>query len=353
MAKPKRPVAVDLFAGAGGLTLGLERAGFDVRVAVEQRVSAADTYRINNPETAVFSTDIRAVVPTEIQDAARAPIDLLAACPPCQGFTSLTSKWRRDDPRNALVTEVTRLAHALKPRVIMLENVPRLVESNAGRERFDKVVSDFEEMDYRVSWFVANAADFGTPQSRRRLIMYAARVEIAEPLVTHGGAVAGTRNKRTVRNCIGHLGAPKTFEHDRIKKCSTLNSWHVVRNVGAANLARLKAAKPGRPVWELPVALRPSCHKESSGGFRNVYGRMTWDDPSPTITGGCTSPSKGRFGHPERNTTISVKEAALLQDFPASYRLATTYIDDACELIGNAFPARLAEAAAKQAITAL
>ena len=347
MPRKKRPVAIDLFAGAGGLTLGLSRAGFDVRVAVEQRTAAAQTYKLNNPSSRVFAADIRTLSAQDIEDAAGTSIDLLAACPPCQGFTSLTSKWRRDDPRNALVSEVARLTRGLSPRVVMLENVPRLVESSAGRASFDVLVSEFEAMGYGVSWFVADAVQFGTAQHRRRLIMYAAQELIEPPSQKH------SVHARTVRQCIGHLGEPTSFSRERISANATLNSWHVVRNIGPLNLARLKAAKPGRPVWELPRKLRPDCHKENTGGFRNVYGRMSWDDPSPTITGGCTSPSKGRFGHPERDTTISVKEAALLQDFPARYRLATRYIDEACELIGNAFPARLAEVAARQTLKLL
>jgi len=346
-----KPVAVDLFAGCGGLSLGLRNAGFRVAAAVECYEPAARTYAANFRRTALLRADVRDVSGADIlHTAGTRKLDLLAACPPCQGFTSLTSKHPRIDPRNELVAEVVRLADELRPRTVMFENVPRLVESKKGKVYFERLVGELEDLGYRISWFVADAADFGTPQRRRRLIVFAGKKEIDPPAATHGPATDTAWN--TVREAIGAERSPATFRGD-IAECAGLADWHVVRNLGPANKARLAAAKPGGSRADLPNELRPNCHKNSSNGFRNVYGRMIWDAPSPTITGGCTSPSKGRFGHPSRQGTISVKEAAILQDFPPTFKLATPFIDQACQLIGNAFPARLASAAARRVIETL
>jgi len=125
--------------------------------------------------------------------------------------------------------------------------------------------------------------------------------------------------------------------------------WHVVRDLRQQTKARLRAALPGRARFELDDDLLPECHQNGYQGFRNVYGRMSWEKPSPTITGGCTTPAKGRFGHPDRRrTTISVREAALLQTFPARFDFVTDSIDAACEIIGNAVPPVFAEVLGKQ-----
>lgn len=352
MRRSSTPVAVDLFAGAGGLSLGLQRAGFRVAAAVEARPAAAETFRLNHAGSVVITSDVRRITSAQITDAVGSRIDLLAACPPCQGFTSLTSRWRKEDPRNKLVDEVVRFAAELRPRAVMFENVPRLAESAKGRRRFERLLRHLEALGYVMSWYIAEAADYGTPQYRRRLIVYGASKTLTFPEPTHGPRSTAGKRWRTVRDVIEAQSEPQIFKR-REKTTASLRSWHVVRDIGAANIARLRVARPNGNRWELPNELRPPCHRDSSEGFRNVYGRMTWDHPAPTITGGCTSPSKGRFGHPRRLGTISVKEAALLQDFPASYRLATPYIDEACELIGNAFPANLAEVAAEQVLRAL
>ena len=126
------------------------------------------------------------------------------------------------------------------------------------------------------------------------------------------------------------------------------SDWHIVRDLSAKNLERLQAARAGETWRQIPEHLRPACHRGGYLGFTNVYGRMEWDRPAPTITGGCTTLSKGRFGHPDADRTISVREAARLQTFPDDYRLDTPYMDYVCNMIGNALPCDFAEAISRQ-----
>lgn len=344
-----KPIAVDLFSGAGGVTRGLRMAGYAVAAAVEYDAVSAETYKLNNPRTAVFNSDIRKVTAEDLKSKLGGKkLGLLVACPPCQGFTSLTSKHKRDDPRNKLTNQVLRFVRELRPAALMLENVPRFATGALGKPRFDRTVLALERLGYKVSWDILQAADFGTAQHRRRLILYAARRVIDIPEATHSSAKDADVPWRTVKDEIEGTGRADVYKINRVKDVKSFRDWHVVRHLDEANAARVRAAKPGAPRWDLPDHLRPDCHKGSDHGFANVYGRMVWNEPSPTITAGCTSPSKGRFIHPKNNRTISVMEAAMLQDFPADYRTNCRQIDQVCSMIGNAFPARLAAAAAKQ-----
>ncbi|RYG98888.1 MAG: DNA cytosine methyltransferase [Alphaproteobacteria bacterium] len=351
----REPLAVDLFSGAGGLSLGLKAAGFKVAAGVEMDRLASQTYALNNPDAITINDDIRNVSAWKLKKDIGRRISLLAACPPCQGFTSLTSKFRRDDPRNDLPSEVIRFARILKPKAIMFENVPRFLTSARGKSRFDLVKRELEALDYKVTYCILQAADFGSSQFRRRLVVFAASSEIEPPKPTHAQTASGDIAAwRTVKDKIGALGPAEPFQPGKLSAPRPLAEWHVVRRLSDLNQRRLEAAVPDGARWDLPDELRPACHVGSSTGFRNVYGRMSWERPSPTITGGCTSPSKGRFGHPEVARTISVREAGLLQDFPDDYIVdAEGQIDRACEMIGNAFPARLAEAAARQVMATL
>lgn len=344
------PTAIDLFSGAGGLSIGLKDAGYDVVAGVELDEQASATFALNNPNAKAICGDIRKVSPWQLKKDLGKRVSLLAACPPCQGFTSLTSKFRRDDPRNDLPSDVLRFVRALRPKAVMFENVPRFLTSANGRRRFDLVVSELMELDYKVSYAILQAADFGTAQMRRRLVVFAADREIEPPTPTHSAAPNSEQSAwRTLSDQIRGLEPAREFEPGSLQGVRPLSDWHVTRRLNDLNKQRLAASTPGGARWDIPDELRPPCHVGSTAGFRNVYGRMVWDRPSPTITGGCTSPSKGRFGHPEDVRTITVREAGLLQDFPDDYLLAPNgRLDRACEMIGNAFPAKLASAAAKQ-----
>ncbi len=345
--------AIDLFAGAGGLTVGLRRAGFDVTSAVESDAHAVGIYRVNHAAVRAFEEDVRDLRgDSDLFPRGRKAIALLAGCPPCQGFTSLTTKYRRRDSRNLLVMEMARLAAELRPAAIMMENVPKLANDNI----YTTLRAQLKKLGYLMSDSVLQVANYGVPQFRRRLVLLGGLgFDIELPMPTHSASgKGGLQRWRTVRDAIGHLDpdAPTLAEAKAGAGVHAAN-WHVVRTLSAANRKRIRAARPGQTWPSIPESLRPRCHKGNYRGFTNVYGRMEWDRPSPTITGGCTTFSKGRFGHPEVDRTISVREAALLQTFPEDYVLATPYMEHACNVIGNALPCDFAEVVAKQCYNAL
>jgi DNA (cytosine-5)-methyltransferase 1 len=220
----------------------------------------------------------------------------------------------------------------------MMENVPRL--RSKGRALYSGFKQALEDWGYVLTEELLEVADFGVPQLRKRVVLLAGRgfqIPLPKPTHTKGGSGGGPA-WRTVREAIGHLRAPETMAAFKAGRSPEQSDWHVVRVLSKENVARIKAARPGGIWSEIPERLRPPCHRGGYLGFRNVYGRMQWEEPAPTITGGCTTFSKGRFGHPDADRTISVRAAALLQTFPADYRIDTPYIDHACEIIGNALP---------------
>lgn len=345
--------AVEVFAGGGGLAVGLREAGFRTVAAVEIEPHAAATFKTNHPTVQVFRQDVRTVHGSMILPLAENRVHVLAACPPCQGFSSLTSKWRKDDPRNSLVSEVGRLADELRPMAIMVENVPGLAKK--GRVLFDDLLARLHGLGYLTNWSVLQVADYGVPQKRRRLVLLAGLgFYIKMPRATHSGTGADKLPKwRTVRDAIGEMDEPVTFTEAKEYGGAQALDWHVVRQMSPANLERLKCAIPGRSWNDIPEELRAPCHQDGYKGFSNVYGRMVWDEPSVTITAGCTTLSKGRFGHPDKQRTISLREAALLQSFPSNYRFETHVFERACEIVGNALPCVFAEAIARQVFLAL
>ena len=342
--------AIDVFAGGGGLTVGLKRAGFRVVAAVELEPHAFSTYKANHPEVKCLKQDIATVAGAALLElAGTARIDLLAGCPPCQGFTSLTAKYKdKEDPRNELVLEMARLTEEIQPRVIMMENVPGLTKKGASLYRQLRV--RLQALDYRLTEGILQVADYGVPQFRRRFVLLGGLgFEIALPDATHSGSPTdGLAPWRTVRDAIVGMPEPVTLAQAKAKGDVERSDWHIVRELSAKNIERIKVARAGETWRHIPEHLRPACHRDDYVGFTNVYGRMEWDRPSPTITGGCTTFSKGRFGHPKADRTISVREAALLQTFPPDYRLDTPYMDNVCNMIGNALPCDFSEAISRQ-----
>jgi DNA (cytosine-5)-methyltransferase 1 len=339
--------AIDLFSGCGGLSLGLRRAGFGIAAAIEVDPIAAKTYRKNHVKTKLFIEDICGVESRRLTPLipGRRP-HLLAACAPCQGFCSLTAKCKREDPRNLLVLQVARFAEALQPEAIFMENVPGL--GSRGRDLLRELTGRLANAGYLSNVGILQMADFGVPQNRRRLVLLAGRgFMIPFPAQTHAREPRLNCDLKpwvTLRDAIYLRSAPRKLSETRYAGGPGAYNWHVVRDLQDQTRRRLQAAYPGKTWLSVEESLRPQCHRGDYNGFTNVYGRMSWDSVAVTITSGCTTPCKGRFGHPDRRrTTISVREAAKLQTFPDSYRFHTDHMDAVCDMIGNAVPPMFAK----------
>lgn len=321
-----RYTAIDLFSGCGGSSRGLKDAGFQVLAAVELDGKARETYALNHDDVLLVGTDIRKVTAAQLMRSCglkRGQLDLLAGCPPCQGFSTLRARNGRaaaPDDRNKLIDDFARLALALRPKMVMMENVPAL----ARYEKFVNFVQNLERVGYRVSVEILDVSHFGVPQRRKRLILSASRLG-APRLAT------AADSRKTVRAAIGDLMKPGESGDELHDFPTKFRSARVQAMIEAI-------PKDGGSRHSLPSSMRLGCHAKTSG-FNDVYGRMKWDDVSPTITSGCSNPSKGRFIHPFEDRPITLREAALLQGFPADYRFNISHGKEAIALmIGNALP---------------
>ena len=332
---PGRYQTLDLFAGCEGLTLGLKRARFQVVNAIEIDSVAAVTYGHNHPEVHLWTKDIRTVTTVAIKRKLRlhaGALHLLAACPPCQGFSSirtLNGGTAVRDARNDLLLEVLRFVNDLKPMAVMLENVPGLADD----DRMLTFESGLARLGYIVQWDILNTADYAIPQRRRRLIILASRLGKI-PFAPRA------RIKMTVRDAIAGLPKPT-------KSADLLHSHGEQRT--ARILRRIKRIpKDGGSRGDLGTRSQLPCHR-ACDGFHDVYGRMAWNDLAPTITGGCINPSKGRFLHPNQDRAVTLREAALLQTFPPGYKFSMQRGKyHVAEQIGNALPPEFIERHSRQ-----
>jgi DNA (cytosine-5)-methyltransferase 1 len=320
------PRALDLFAGCGGLTMGLRLAGFSVLGAVEIDYAAVKTFKANHRRVLVKHADIRDISPDQLRrelKLRRGQLDLLAGCPPCQGFSTLRTlngAKRNRDRRNDLVREMLRFAQAFRPKAIMMENVPRLRE----RKAFKELCHELQALGYLLNVDVKDAARYGVPQRRRRLILVAG-------LGFEIGFARESSRTRTVRGAIGRIKAPGKSRDPLHNLPEKRRSAQVVRLIK-------DIPKNGGSRRDLPLSRQLKCHKKSDG-FGDIYGRMAWERVAPTITSGCFNPSKGRFLHPEHNRPITMREAALLQSFPRNYKFDVSAGKEAvAAMIGNALP---------------
>ena len=325
IADETRLSAIDLFSGCGGLSRGLKDAGFRVFAAVEIDPKAQATYRLNHSDVHLYEHDIRKLDPAEVlRKVGLKPgqLDLLAGCPPCQGFSRLRTKNQRtavEDDRNDLVFDFLRFVEVIRPKTVMLENVPALGHD----DRFGSLKERLSALGYQSVVQVLDAADYRVPQRRKRLIMLASRVHVpktAEPCKT----------RVTVRQALAGVGAPSRSRDE-------LHAFPERRSQAVRDLIA-QIPKDGGSRSDLGDEFQLDCHRKTQG-FYDVYGRMAWDDVAPTITSGCHAPSKGRFLHPSYNRTITLREAALLQGFPKAYRFDVSHGKEAIALmIGNALP---------------
>ncbi len=331
---------VDLFCGCGGGSMGFHAAGFRTVGAVEIEEDAAAAFTLN-VGVAPIVKDIRDVGGDDILAAAglkRGELTLLFGCPPCQSFTVLrrgSKTTEQDEQRNTLVYEYLRLVKELHPRHIAFENVPGLVEGR-WTPYFDRFQEILGGLGYTFDHDVIDAAEYGVPQRRRRVLVIGSRVTKPRLPGRSHSELGASKLKPfvTVRDAIGHLPPLASGEQDAD------DAFHRARMHSDLALRRLAHVPEGGGRADLPEHLVLECHKNHDGHY-DIYGRMWWDRVAPTLTSGCTNVTRGRFAHPEQGRAITLREAMLLQTFPPRAQLVGG-VERMALQVGNAVPSRLA-----------
>ena len=331
---------VDLFCGLGGLTHGLTMGGVRVVVGIDVDANCRFPYEQNN-NAAFVQEDVRRLSGADISSRwAGFDHSLLAGCAPCQSFSTYSRKGRRSrkDDRWDLIVEFGRLVRESKPHFVTMENVPQLVDHRV----FAEFIASLN--GYHVWWDVIECARYGVPQTRKRLVLLASSV--GKVALLPPPPVDERDGMPTVRKAIGHLKAIRAGGSDPD------DPLHSACSLSPLNLKRIRASKPGGTWRDWDTSLVAKCHRKGTGDtYPSVYGRMNWDALAPTVTTQSFGYGNGRFGHPRQNRAISLREAAILQTFPDTYR----FLKDGerprfsvlGRLIGNAVPVRIGQLVAE------
>lgn len=327
--------AVDLFCGAGGLTAGLRNAGIYVRAGYDIEETCRYAYEHNN-EAEFVPTDVAEVTAEQLTAWYREPesVRLLAGCAPCQPFSTYNQgKDTTRDKKWPLLGAFARLIIQAQPELVTMENVPDVTKHAIYHEFVDTLKNE----GYHVWGDTVACIDYGLPQSRRRHVLLASKlgpISLIEPSHRH--------NPVTVEETIKGLPALNAGE------CHPEDPLHKAAALSELNLRRITASLPGGTWRDWPEELVTTCHGKASGKtYSSVYGRMRWDKPSPTMTTLCYGYGNGRFGHPEQHRAITLREAAMLQSFPAEYEFIEPgqpfHFRTIGRMIGNAVPVKLGE----------
>lgn len=334
-------VAVDLFCGIGGLTHGIKQSGITVAAGIDIDSTCRYAYEENN-NTVFVNKGVEEISKEEI--ASFYPKDcvkVLMGCAPCQPFSTYSLRYTKKGPKDEkwkLLYYFRDLVNEIKPDIISMENVPQLIKNDV----FNDFVNGLKNMGYHVSWKIAKCSDYGVPQNRNRLVLLASRfadIELIPPLYNEETYI-------TVEDAIGNLPAIRDGE---VCKSDIL---HRASKLSKINKKRIKKSIPGGTWKDWDESLQLDCHKKKTGkGYRAVYGRMEWKKPSPTITTQFYGYGNGRFGHPEQDRALSMREGAILQSFPPDYKFIDIEHPQTNRQIGvhigNAVPVKLGEAIGK------
>lgn len=345
MAKVKDFDVVDLFCGVGGLTQGFVQEKFHVSAGVDFDETCAYAYNKNNNAKFLYK-DVTKLTSEELNKLfTKRKRKILVGCAPCQPFSIYNKnsqlQIQREDDKWRLLYSFAELIKSVQPDIVSMENVPQLLSFNKG-EVISHFVKVLQENNYYVNYKICNAQDYGVPQRRKRLILLASKfgeIEIIPPTHTK-------ENFKTVRQAISHLPLIEDGEH------SSMDFLHFSRKLNPLNKERIKCTPEGGGWKDWSESLVSDCHKKERGkNFKNVYGRMSWDDVSPTMTTFCIGISNGRFGHPEQDRAISLREAAIFQSFPETYDFINPEVPFSPAIIarqiGNAVPVGLGRVVAR------
>lgn len=324
---------IDLFCGAGGLTHGLQREGINVVAGVDVEESCRHPFEFNN-SAKFIKQDVSKLAADQLNSLfGKSEIKVLAGCAPCQPFSTYSQRYDvLSSPRWGLLYQFDRLVKETRPQIVTMENVPTV----AKHAVFDDFATSLRDQGYLVHQGVVDCTQYGLPQTRRRMVLLASRlgpIEVAAP---------DQNCSRTVRDAIGAL---PVISHGQTHD---LDALHTSSRLSPLNVERIRASRPGGTWRDWPEHLVAACHRKDSGRtYPGVYGRMSWDSPSPTLTTQFYGFGNGRFGHPDQERAISLREGAILQGFPTSYSFVPEgkpiHFKALGRMIGNAVPVTLGE----------
>jgi len=359
----KKPIAVELFSGAGGLSLGLEQSGFDIVLANEKEPDFAQTFKLNHPDTTMLCKDIYKVdFSKELHRLNISEVDLVSGGPPCQGFSTVGSK-NKGDTRNSLFHEYLRAVTEVDPNYVLFENVSGFKKMYEG-EAHRTLLSELHHLGYACRSAVLDASDYGLPQVRQRTMIVGWKKtspEVRFPKPTHfdGPNLLGLPEKLTLMDAISDLPELGTHDSRSHYKCPPQNGYQkelrgqtsVLTEHHSANYGRkmqeiLSLIPEGGDVHHLPERLRPGNY------FGNTYARLHPDRPAPTITRNFGTPSSSRCIHPFQNRALSTREGARLQGFPDRYQFYGSKTSKNLQ-IGNAVPPVLAQVIADEILRSI
>lgn len=338
--KKSRLKAIDYFCGVGGMTHGLRQAGIEVMAGIDNDATCRETYEANNPHSEFIEADIRTLSERELSTRINIKKGddslLFVCCTPCQYWTRINTNKSRSLEGRFLLQEFQRFVSWFQPGHLLIENVPGLLTS-----RKERTLQRFHDFLYSKSYVfddrVVNANHYGVPQNRKRYLLIATRV--SDSICLPEG---DPHERPVVRDFIGvHNGFPS------IKDGHTdpTDFIHVTASLSKKNRVRIrKTPEDGgtRMSWKDDPELQIDAYREKDNIFSDVYGRMFWDRPAPTITTRFNSLSNGRFGHPEEPRAISLREGATLQTFPKTYAFRGPNKASIAKQIGNAVPPEIA-----------
>lgn len=368
--------AIDLFCGCGGMSVGLQLAGFEIIAGIDIEQKYMATFAHNFGKQKAHRIDLSQMDPRdfmELFDLKVGMLDLLAGGPPCQGFSKNVPRKQRylDSANNLLIKTFLDYCEALKPRMVLMENVAEM-KNGFEQSYSEEIMERLKEEGYTVICVVLHAADYGVPQRRRRAFFMADRdgVQFSPPCTTHCApneseatqlSLISMPSYVTVWEAIGDL--PRLEHGDGYEECDylcppfsdfqklmrkdrTTVRNHVARRLHPTQHARLSALRPGQGLKDLPLEL------QVKSGYSGAYGRLTKDMIAPTITRWVFHPGSGRWGHPVDIRLLSIREVARIQSFLDNYEFVGSYTDQAGQL-GNAVPPLLVERIAESMIDQL
>ncbi|HDF2327477.1 TPA: DNA cytosine methyltransferase [Morganella morganii] len=336
----------DFFSGCGGTSQGFLQAGMDIVFGLDVDELAGKTFKLNFPEAEFYNADITKLDVSCIKNIYQKVVSgnnltLFSGCAPCQPFSTQNRSKHDSDPRINLLNEFGRFVMEYQPDFIFIENVPGMQKLKDYATPFSDFLNNLSYLGYYYSFDVVSALWYGVPQDRKRLIMIGSKNKnISLPKITHDGNEIPFS---TVRDWIYYLPKIKDGESD-----SSIPD-HQSASLNELNKLRIKCTPEGKGRESWPDELKLKCHSQHSG-HKDVYGRLAWNKPSSVLTTRCTSYSNGRFGHPEQNRALSLREAALLQTFPMSYKFFGNFNAKAKQ-IGNAVPPLMSEVVGRHLLT--